>query len=167
MLDEKMEAALNDQINAELFSAYLYLSMATYFKSCNLDGFAHWFRIQAQEEVLHAMKIHDYIFDRDGRVVFKALDGPKTEWDSHLAAAEDALSHEKMISGRIHKLVDQARELRDQPTENFLQWFVSEQVEEEANATEIVDKLKIIGKQVGPLFAYDNHLASRRSPGGE
>jgi ferritin len=162
-----MEVALNDQINAELFSAYLYVSMAAYYRSVNLDGFAHWFRVQAQEEVFHAMKIHNYIFDRDGKVTMKALDGPKTEWSSPLEAVEEALSHERLISGRINKLVEQAGEIKDHATENFLKWFVEEQVEEEASANDIVQKLKLIGKQVGPLFMYDRHLASRPSPGGK
>jgi ferritin len=162
MFKEKIIKILNKQINEELFSSYLYLSMSSYFSSNNLDGFAKWMRIQSQEENEHAMKIYEYILQRDGKVVLTTIETPKAVWKSPLEAFQDALKHEKHISSCIHKIVDLAIQEKDHPTSNFFQWFVSEQVEEEANATNVLEKLKMIGDNKGGLFMLDRELGQRQ-----
>ncbi|GAB4459727.1 MAG: ferritin [Anaerolineae bacterium] len=162
MLKDAMQKALNEQINAELHSAYLYLSMSAYFESTNLRGFANWMRVQAQEEVDHAMRFYSYVNDRGGVVTLTAIDGPETKWASPLAAFEGALKHERYISGRINDLVGLARKESDYATEEFLQWFVAEQVEEEATADEIVQQLKLIGDNPAGLFIMDREMAGRQ-----
>ncbi len=161
MIDEKMQEALNKQLNAELYSSYLYLSMSAYFQSVNLDGFANWMRVQAQEELMHAMKFYDYVNERGGRVVLHPVEGPPSEWDSPLAAFENVYRHEQKVTGMINKLVDLAVEARDHATNNFLQWFVSEQVEEEASADEVAQKLKLVGDDASGLFMIDRELRQR------
>jgi len=161
MISKKMEKALNDQVNAELYSAYLYLSMESYFKSENLNGFANWMRVQTQEEVSHAMKIYDFINERNGRVILKAIEGPQTKWDSHLAVFEAVYAHEQKVTGLINKLVDLAINENDHATNNFLQWFVNEQVEEESSADEIVQQLKMMKDAPGGLFMLDRELGQR------
>jgi len=161
MLSKKMEKAINQQINAELFSAYLYLSMATYFESISLGGFANWMRQQVQEELFHAMKMFDFVCERGGRVILQTIDGPPSKWTSPLAAFENVLSHEQKVTGLINDLVNLAHEERDHATNIFLQWFVSEQVEEEATAGTLVDKLKLIGKDANGLFMLDTELGQR------
>jgi len=160
-MDEKMQEALNKQLNAELYSSYLYLSMSAYFQSVNLSGFANWMRVQAQEELAHAMKFYDYVNERGGRVVLPAVEAPPSEWDSPLAVFEHVYRHEQGVTGMINKLVDLAVEARDHATNNFLQWFVSEQVEEEASADEVVQKLKLVGDDPSGLFMIDRELAQR------
>ncbi len=162
MLSAKMQEALNDQVNAELFSSYLYLSMVAYFEDKNLSGFADWMRAQAQEEVMHAMKFFDYIFERGGKAALKAIESPTTEWESPLAAFEAAYGHERYISDRINKLMTLARSENDYPTENFLQWFVAEQVEEEASVDTVVQTLKLAGDNLGALFMLNRELGTRR-----
>ncbi|MCZ7544563.1 MAG: ferritin [Anaerolineae bacterium] len=166
MLKDAMQKALNEQINAELHSAYLYLSVSAYFESTNLRGFANWMRVQAQEEVDHAMRFYSYVNDRGGVVTLTAIDGPETKWASPLAAFEGALAHERYISGRINDLVGLARKESDYATEEFLQWFVAEQVEEEATADEIVQQLKLIGENPAGLFIMDREMAGRQ-PGAD
>ncbi len=161
MIDEKMQEALNKQLNAELYSSYLYLSMSAYFHSVNLGGFANWMRVQAQEELAHALKFYDYVNERGGRVVLQPVDEPPSEWDSPLATFEHVYEHEQKVTGLINKLVDLAVEARDHATNNFLQWFVSEQVEEEASADEVVQKLKLVGDDASGLFMIDRELAQR------
>lgn len=161
MIDEKMQDALNRQLNAELYSAYLYLSMSAYFLSVNLGGFANWMRVQAQEELTHAMKFYDYVNERGGRVVLQAVDEPPSEWNSPLVVFEHVYQHEQKVTGMINKLVDLAVEARDHATNNFLQWFVSEQVEEEASAEEVVQRLKLVGDDPSGLFMIDRELAQR------
>lgn len=156
-----MEKALNEQINAELYSSYLYLSMAAYFESKNLKGFANWMRVQAREEDLHAMKIFDFINDRGGRVQLKAIDGPPAEWESPLAVFEASYSHERLVTDRINALVDLSLELSDHATNAFLQWFVAEQVEEEASADDIVKQLGLVGNDGQGIFMLDRELATR------
>ena len=131
MLKEKIQAALGKQLNAELFSSYLYLSMSAYFQSISLPGFANWMRVQAQEELVHAMKFYDFINDRNGRVMLQKVDGPPTEWSSPLDVFESTYQHEQKVTGLINDLVNLAVAERDHATEIFLQWFVAEQVEEE------------------------------------
>jgi ferritin len=164
MLSQAMQDALNEQINAELWSAYLYLSMATHFESVNLPGMAKWMRVQTNEEYAHAMKFMDHIHDRAGRALLKPIAAVPTEWKSPLEAFEATLKHEQEVTSRIHKLMDQAVAAKDHATANMLQWFVSEQVEEEANAVEIVNKLKLLADSKGALYWLDHELGKR---GGE
>jgi ferritin len=163
MLKSSIEKALNDQLNAEMYSSYLYMAMAACFESINLSGFAQWMTVQAGEEMEHARKFYSYIFERDGRVKLGAIEEPPFEWKSPLDAFEAAYKHEQKVSGLIHKLVDLARKENDHATENFLGWFVSEQVEEEASALDIVNKLKMIKDSPNGLFMLDAHLGSRGS----
>jgi len=161
MISKKMEDALNEQVNAELYSAYLYLSMESYFKSRNLNGFANWMRVQTQEEVMHATKIYDFINERGGRVTLKAIEGPQTEWDSALAVFKAAYEHEQKVTGLINDLVDLAIKEKDHATNSFLQWFVNEQVEEESSADEIVQQLKMMENAPGGMFMFDRELGQR------
>jgi len=161
MLSEKMEKALNEQINAEIYSAYLYLSMSAYLESVDLPGFANWMRVQWQEELAHAQKFYTYVFERDGRVVLAGIEAPPTEWKSPLEAFEETLKHERHVTQRIHDLVRLAREVGDVATENFLQWFVTEQVEEEASAKALIQQLKLVGNEGQGLFLTDRELATR------
>jgi len=161
MLDKRMEAALNKQVNAELYSAYLYLSMAAQFEEMGLKGFSNWMRSQTMEEEVHAIKLYNYICERGGRVKLDPIEGPKTEWKSPLEAFEDAYAHEQKVSGLIGGLVDLSIELKDHMTSQFLQWFVAEQVEEEASAKEIADKLELMKDAPGGLFMIDKELAAR------
>ncbi len=160
-LDAKLEATLNAQVNAELHSAYLYLSMAAYFESVDLQGFAHWMRVQYQEETLHGLKFFDYINQRNGRVKLTQLEGPATEWKSPLEAFRQAYEHEKHISKLISDLVQQSRQVGDTSTETFLQWFVTEQVEEEAQTYRIAQQLKLAGDERTALLLLDRELAQR------
>ncbi len=161
MLKKKLEKALNDQINAELHSAYLYLSMAAYFHSLNLNGFANWMQAQVQEEIVHAMKIYDYVNDRSSRVLLQPIKGPDTEWKSPLAAFEAAYKHEQYITGRINDLVELAVTEKDKSTESFLQWFVDEQVEEESSVDNVVQQIKLAGEKGPGLFMLDRELGQR------
>ena len=161
MLSKKMEAALNSQFNAETYSAYLYLSMAAYFQSISLGGFANWMRVQAQEELTHAMKFYDFINERGGRVTLTAIDAPPTKWKSILDVFEATLSHEQKVTSLINDLVNLALKEKDHASQIFLQWFVSEQVEEEDSADEIVQKLKLIGDAGGGIFMLDREFAQR------
>ncbi|MCE5248758.1 ferritin [bacterium] len=161
MLSKKMEKALNEQINKEMYSSYLYLSMVAYFESLNLPGFSQWMRVQTQEELFHGMKIYDHINQRGGRVVLKAIDAPVTEWASPLAAFEAAYDHEKFITNSINKLVDLARTEHDHATDIFLQWYVTEQIEEEMNADTISRQLKLAGESPNALLMLDRELGAR------
>ncbi|HRZ41729.1 MAG TPA: ferritin [Bacteroidales bacterium] len=161
MLTKKMEAALNEQINAEFESAYLYLSMATWFEEKNLEGMANWMMIQFKEEQTHALKFYAYVVERGGRVTLKAIRGPQTEWKSVLDVFEETLKHEHLVTSLINNLVDLAIKEKDHATNNMLQWFVAEQVEEEANAERIISMMKLIGDNVQGLFMLDRELASR------
>jgi ferritin len=161
MIDDKMRAALNKQIGEELFSSYLYLSMANHFEAVNLPGFAQWMRVQAKEEMGHATKIMDFVNLRSGRVVLTALAAPTTEWESPLAAFEATYEHEQHVTGCINELVRLAGEEKDYATRSFLKWFVDEQVEEEAQALKILEQLRMIGASVGSLFQIDHRLSKR------
>ena len=161
MIDEKMQEALNKQLNAELYSSYLYLSMSAHFQSVNLAGFANWMRVQAHEELMHALKFYDYVNERGDRVVLQPVEAPPSHWDSPLALFEHVYQHEQKVTGMINKLVDLAVEIRDHATNNVLQWFVAEQVEEEASADEVVQKLKLVGDDPSALFMIDRELAQR------
>ncbi len=161
MISKKMEKALNEQVNAELYSAYLYLSMESYFKSLNLNGFANWMRVQTQEEISHAMKIYEFIDERGGRIILKPVKGPETEWDSPLAVFNGVYEHEQMVTGLINNLVNLAIKEKDHATNAFLQWFVNEQVEEESSADEMVQQLKMMEKAPGGMFMLDRELGQR------
>jgi ferritin len=158
-----MQEALNKHANAEFYSSYLYLSMSAYLQSLNLAGFAHWMRVQAQEELAHAMKFYDHVIERGGRVTLQAVEAPQHQWDSPLAAFEDAYRHEQKVTSLINQLVDEAVQTKDHATNGFLQWFVSEQVEEEASVDAIVQKLKLVGDSPGGLFMIDHRLGERAS----
>ena len=164
MLDKKMEDAINDQINAELYSAYLYLSVSAYFRCVDLDGAAMWMVAQSQEEQIHAIKLFDHVFTRGGTVKLAPIEGPPSEWDSPLAAFEAALQHEQYITGRINDLVDLATELEDHASASFLQWYVDEQVEEEESVGGVVEKLKLAGEAPGGLAEIDRELGTRSVP---
>ena len=142
MLSQNMEQALNKQLNAELYSAYLYLSMAAYYYSINLNGFANWMTVQNLEETMHAMKFYNYINERGGRITLAQIDAPPTNWNSPLEVFEETLKHEEKVTGLINNLVDLAIAERDHAANAFLQWFIIEQVEEEASANEIIQNLK-------------------------
>jgi ferritin len=161
MIGKKVVDELNKQVNEEMFSAYLYLSMNAYFESLNLKGFANWMKVQVQEELAHAMKFYDFIIGRGGRVVLDQLKKPKTEWKSPLDAFEAAYAHEQHITGRINTLVNLAIEEKDHATNAMLQWFVTEQVEEEANTSAVTEKLKLAGDKGAGLFMMDQELARR------
>jgi len=162
MLTPKMENALNEQINAELYSAYLYVAIAAWFESENLSGCAAWMQAQAQEERGHAMKLFGFIHERRGRVTLKAIAEPPKNWAAPLAAFEDAFKHEQMITGRINDLVNMAAAEKDHATVGFLQWFVKEQVEEEASVDSIVQKLKMAANAPGALLMLDHALGQRK-----
>ena len=164
MLNDKIQKAFNGQLNAELFSSYLYLSMSAYFESQNFKGMARWMRLQAEEEDLHAMKFFDFINERGGKVILSQIEAPKTEWSSPLEAFEDACRHESKITGLIHDLADLSAGEKDHAANVFLQWFVTEQVEEEATVQEIRDKLKLIGDSPVALFMIDEELGRRVPP---
>lgn len=161
VIAQSMQQSLNKQINAELYSAYLYLSMAAYYDAANLKGFAHWNKLQYKEETGHAMKLYSYIFDRGGRVTLEAIAAPKTEWRTPLEAFTEAYTHEQKVSAMIHSLVDQARTEKDLATESFLKWFIDEQVEEEDHARSIVERLTLAKDNVGALMIIDGELGRR------
>ena len=156
-----MQAALCDQINAELYSSYLYLSMSAYLESQNLKGAAHWMRIQAQEELAHVGKFFDYVHERNGRVTLGLIEAPPASWESALAAFEQAYQHEVHVTERVNKLVDLSRELSDHATYQMLQWFVAEQVEEESNVDGVVQELRLVGSEGHGLLLVDRQLATR------
>ena len=161
MIGKKMEQALNGQLNAELYLAYLYLSMAAYFESADLPGFANWMRVQNQEERFHAMKFYDYVIERGGRVILRQIDVPPSEWNSPLTVFEATLEHERKVTGLINSLVFLAREEKDNASEIFLQWFVNEQVEEESNVSAVLRQLKLIKDSPQALFIMDKEMAQR------
>lgn len=161
MISEKMEKAFNDQINAELYSEYLYLSMKAYFETLNLKGFVNWMNVQVQEEHAHAMGMFDYVNSRGGRVVLKAIDAPETNWESPLAVFEHILKHEELVTSLINGLADVADEVKDRASANFINWYIDEQVEEEDNVGGVLATLRLIGNDSQGLFALDKELATR------
>ena len=158
---KEMEKALNKQLNNELYSAYVYFGMSAYFESIGLRGFAHWMRIQAKEEMMHVMKYYTYLCGRNSRVVLTTVGAPKADWKSPVEVFEEAYNHEKGVTADINKLVDMAIAKSDHATHIFLQWFVTEQVEEESSTNTILQELHLIGKDNGTLFMLDRELASR------
>ena len=162
MLGQAIQDAMNEQIKYELFSAYQYLSMAAYCEQANLPGFAHWMRAQAREEKEHAMKFYDFVLEREGRVELKAIEEPRVEFGSPLEVFEGALEHERRVTTMINDLYALAMEERDYASQTFLQWFVTEQVEEEKNAGDVVETLKMVGDSNEALFLLDRELGQRR-----
>ncbi|MCW0482050.1 ferritin [Gaoshiqia sediminis] len=161
MLKDTVLKALNDQINAEIHSAYLYLSMSAWFEAKGLGGFANWMKVQYQEELTHAMKFFDYVHERSGRVILEPIAGVQTEFESIIDAYEKTLEHEQKVTALINNLVDVAMAANDHATQSFLQWFVNEQVEEEKNVNQILDDLRLINGQGNGLFMMNRELASR------
>jgi len=162
MLSKKIENAINKQINAELWSAYLYLSMSAYFESINLGGFATWMRVQAQEEVSHAMKFYNHIIERRGRVLVSAVAAVPTSWKSPLHAFDEAFKHEQKVTAMIENLANIATTEKDYAATSMLKWFHDEQVEEELQTDTIVQKLKMVEKSTGGLFMLDRELGKRK-----
>ena len=161
MLNKKVQEAINEQIKNELFSAYIYLAMSAYFEDQNLTGMARWMRMQSNEEMEHAMKFFDFIYDRGGRVSLQAIDQPPFDWDSPQAAFEQAYAHEQKVTGMINNIYKIAEQENDYPTQVMLHWFIDEQVEEEKNASDIVEQLKMVGEHTGPLLMLDHQLGQR------
>lgn len=163
MIPQAMQDAMNAQIKNELYSAYLYLSMAAHFESKTLSGFANWLRIQAQEELGHAMKFFDFIIERGGTIALQAIDQPPSSWNSNLEAFEQVLAHEQKVTKNIHDLYELALKEKDYPSQVMLQWFIEEQVEEEKNATEIIEKLKMIEAHGTAVLMLDHELGKREA----
>jgi len=161
MLKKSVLKALNLQLNAELYSAYLYLSMEAYFESVDLSGFSKWMRAQVQEELFHAMKFYDYIVQRGGRITLSAIENPQIEWESPLAVFEHVYAHEQKVTGLINDLVDLSISKSDHATGNFLQWFVAEQVEEEESVNRVLQRVKLTGDSKSSLFMFDSELGQR------
>jgi len=161
MISKTMEQALNKQVNRELYSAYLYLAMSSYFETVNMKGFAKWMRVQAKEEQVHALKIYDYIVARGGTVGLLDIEAPKAKWSSAGKVFDEVYVHEQKVTAMIHGLVDLAVKEKDHATFEMLQWFVKEQVEEEEHASEIVSQIKIVGDVPGHLFCLDHQLGKR------
>ena len=161
MMSERMAKAINEQINAEFYSAFLYLSMAAQFEEMNLPGFANWMRVQFKEEEFHAMKFLDHMVERGERVVLDEIAAPQVEWDSALAMFDAAYEHEMKVTGMINDLVKIAMEDNDFASNNFLQWYVEEQVEEEDNTSTVRDKIKMVQDMPGGLYMLDKELAAR------
>ncbi|MDD3593888.1 MAG: ferritin [Candidatus Gastranaerophilales bacterium] len=161
MLTKRIEDALNQQINKEFYSAYLYLSMSAYCASIGLEGFANWMKVQYEEEVFHTMKIYNYLLDRKGKVILETIEKPDNEWINVIELFENVLKHEQFVTQSINHLMDIAIEEKDHATVSFLKWFVDEQVEEEVAAEAIIDKLKLIKGEGNGIFMIDKDLAAR------
>jgi len=161
LLSEKLQDAINEQINAEYHSGYLYLAMAAYLETLNLAGGSHWMRLQAQEEVLHGMKLFDYLLERGGQIKLTEVAAPPDTWNSPLTAFEEALKHEQYMTQRINGLAKLALDENDFATNNVMQWYVTEQVEEESNVDGIVQQLKLVGENGPGIFMIDRELLQR------
>ena len=161
MLSKTLEKALNEQINNEYYSAFLYLSMASNFENINMLGMANWMRMQYEEEIMHAIKIFDMIIGMEGQVVLKQVDSPPTNFDSVLSVFEQTLDHERNVTKMINDIYSIARKESNYAVQSALQWFIDEQVEEEKSVLEIVNQLKIIGDETTPLLMLDSKLGSR------
>jgi len=161
MLSEKMNEALNVQANRELYSSYLYLSMSYYFESINMKGFAHWMRLQAGEELVHTMKMLDYVAARGGRAKMLAVEAPQFTWASPLQAFQHVWDHERVVTRLIQNLVKVAKEERDEATKDFLQWYIKEQVEEEESSDNVLNQVKAAGNDKGNLEAANRVLGQR------
>jgi ferritin len=163
MLSKEMIDALNEQINMELYSAYAYAAMASYFENKALKGFAHWMHLQTDEEIMHARKLRAYLHDRGAAVTFAAIDAPQVDWKTPLDVFEAALGHERKVTESINKLSTLSVKQNDHATHALLEWFVAEQVEEEANADQVVQQLKLVEGAPGGLFLLDREMAQRQA----
>jgi len=161
MISKKMASALNEHLNKELYSSYLYLSMQAYCEDAGLKGFANWFNVQVQEEIFHAQKVYKYILDQGEKVILEAIEKPQNKFKSSFDLFEKTLKHEKEVTARINRLIDLAKKEKDHATDGMLQWFVSEQVEEETSVNDIIQQLKLIGKDGSGLFMLDRELGQR------
>ena len=166
MLSERLQEAINKQINNELYSAHLYLSMSAYFESLDLNGFAHWMKMQFEEETGHALKLFDYVNDRDGRVTLHAIEQPPIEFESPHSVMRSALEHERLVTSMINDLYALAIAEKDNPTHVLLEWFVTEQVEEEKTLNEINTHMDLIGNDGTGLLIMDQRLGSRTAEAG-
>lgn len=164
MISKKMQDALNEQVNKEFYSAYMYLAMSAYTNGIGLPGFSHWFRMQYEEEIMHVTKMYDYIMDQGGTVQLKAIEQPEQEYGTPLEVFEETLKHEQYVTSLIHGLMDLAVEERDYATQTFLQWYVTEQVEEESNVNDILSPLRMVGEDKGGLMMIDQQLLNRLAP---
>lgn len=162
MMSEELKKAMNDQLVAEVYSAYMYWSMASYLHGQDYPGMAHWMEAQAKEELSHAARIYNYLIDRGVKVSMAVVEAPPVEWDSPLHVMENVLEHEKKVTAMIHNLVDIAINEKDYATNRFLSWFVEEQVEEESSAHAILARMKKLGDDVQGLIMLDNEMASRK-----
>lgn len=160
-MDKKVRDLINDQINKEFFSAYLYLDIANFFASKGFDGFAHWYEVQAREEQEHAMKFYAYLHDNDEKVKLGAIDAPATAFKTFKAAVDAAYKHEQYVTDLINKIYEAADKAKDYRTKNFLGWFIDEQGEEEKNARDLVDKLALFGEEKQALYMLDRELSRR------
>ncbi|HEY5387371.1 MAG TPA: ferritin [Thermoleophilia bacterium] len=161
MLEKKMQDAINEQINWEFFSGYLYLSMAGQFSELGMPGGQNWMTVQYQEELAHARKMFDYVIQRGGRVALEAIAKPRTDWAAGLDMFKEALAHEEKVTGRIHELASLALEIKDHATYAFLQWFIAEQVEEEETASDMAQKFTMAGEHPAGLYQLDKELQAR------
>ena len=164
MISEKMQTALNEQVNQEFYSAYMYLSMSSYCNTIGLPGFSHWMRMQYEEENMHVTKMYDYIQTQGGAVHLKAIKEPEQEFGTPLDIIQTTLEHEQHVTTLIHKLMDLAIEEKDYASQTFLQWYVTEQVEEESNVNDILLPLRMVGNDKGGLMMIDQQLAGRQAP---
>ncbi|MDZ8117376.1 ferritin [Pontiella agarivorans] len=164
MISKKMQKELNQQVNREFYSAYMYLAMSAYCNTIGLPGFAHWMRMQYEEESMHVTKMYDYILGQGGEIHLLAIEEPVKEYGSPLEVFEKTLEHEQYVTSLIHKLMDLAVQEKDYATQTFLQWYVTEQVEEEANVNDILAPLRMVGEDKGGLMMIDQQLAGRAAP---
>lgn len=164
MISKDMQSALNEQVNKEFYSAYLYLAMSAYCNTIGLPGFATWMRFQYEEEILHVTKMYDYILNQGGVVELKQIDQPPKEFGTPLDIFEKTLEHEQFVTKSIHDLMGLAMDVRDFATQTFLQWYVSEQVEEEANVNDILAPLRMVGNDKSGLMMIDQKLGQRQAP---
>ena len=162
MLSPRMNDALNGQVNAELYSSYLYLSMSAYFEAQKLRGLASWMRVQAGEELVHAMKMYDYVVSTGGRARFPAVDAPPFEWASPLNVFENVYNHERKVTGLINALMDMAMAEKDSNTQAFLKWYVDEQVEEEESSGEALNKVRAAGTDTKAIQSFDKDMGQRK-----
>ncbi|MFH1699815.1 MAG: ferritin [Candidatus Zixiibacteriota bacterium] len=163
-INKKIVKTFNAQMQREFYSSYLYLAMAGYFEDIGMKGCAHWMRMQAEEERMHAMRFYDFIISRGGRLEMLAIEKPPTEWKSVLDAFKETLKHEEFVTSHINNLVDIALEVKDHAAHSFLKFFVDEQVEEEDNVNEILAKMGMVKDSAGGMFMFDSELASRPMP---
>ncbi|MCK4762844.1 MAG: ferritin [Candidatus Aminicenantes bacterium] len=161
MINDKIEKMINEQMNFEIYSAYIYKAMGAYCDSIDLTGFANWFKIQVDEEMFHAQKMYDFLLERGGRPFFTQIAAPPKDWDSVKAAFEHALDHERIVTDRINKIMTAAIGENDHASRSFLNWFVDEQVEEEANVDSILKKLELVKESGHGIFLMDKDLAAR------